>query len=483
MSRRSPTFARAALHALPAAIALLTLLVVAAPAWSQSRFPPPEFESGYTQPTTTTPPGRASWADYLDLAVLAGGLALASVAAVWIRRRWLIVAIGVAALAYLGFYRQGCICPIGSIQNVAMALFGAGGYVIPLAVAAFFLLPLITALFFGRSFCAAVCPLGVTQDLLALKPIRVPMWLEHALGLLPWVYLFAAVLFAATGSAMIICRYDPFVSIFRLVPMGKIFEGFSRADDSLNPAALSGRLDVLILTVSFLLVGVFVARPYCRYLCPYGALLGLLSRFSAKRVTITPAECIQCRLCEDSCPVNAIRTPTPEASARQLLAGKGSLAGTLVLLPLLTAAGGALGGMLGPTMARLHPTVALADRIRLEDAGTVQGTTDASEAFRATGRSAQSLHAEAGEVESRFTGIIRPAGVALGGAHIFGAMVGLVVGLKLVSLSLRRRRGDYEPDDGSCIGCGRCFATCPVEQARRTGIPLDITQIPTANQK
>jgi ferredoxin len=480
MNRRSAIFARLAMTALPASLALLTLLLVAAPARSQSRFPPPEFETPYTQPTTTTPPGRADWANYADLAVLAAALAAASVAAVWIRRRWLIVAIGVAALAYFGFYKQGCICPIGAIQNVAMAVFATGGYVIPLTVAGFFLLPLITALFFGRSFCAAVCPLGVTQDLLALKPVRVPMWLEHALSLLPWVYLAAAVLFAVTGSAMIICRYDPFVSIFRLVPLGKVFEGLARRDPDLNPAALSGRLDVLILTASFLLVGVFIARPYCRFFCPYGVLLGLLSRFSFKRITITPGECIQCRLCEDSCPVNAIRTPSPDAPARQLLAGKGALAATLVLLPVLTLAGGALGGMLGATMARLHPTVALADRVRMEDAGTVEGATDATEAFRATGKSAQSLYAEADEVESRFTGIVRLAGAGIGGAHIFGAFVGLVIGLKLVGLSIRRRRSDYEPDDASCVACGRCFATCPVEQAKRTGIPLDITQYPHA---
>jgi ferredoxin len=129
-------------------------------------------------------------------------------------------------------------------------------------------------------------------------------------------------------------------------------------------------------------------------------------------------------------------------------------------------------------MARLHPTVALADRVRMENAGAVEGTTDASEAFRATGKSAESLYAEAGLVEFRFTGIICLAGVGLGGAHLFGAFVGMVVGLKLVGLSIRRRRGDYEPDDASCIACGRCFATCPVEQAKRTGTPLDITQYP-----
>jgi len=474
----SRTAARAAMTV---AVALILLAVAAGPAFSQSRFPPPEFETGYHQPQTHLPAGRSPLADVIDLAVLAFMLALASVAVIWIRRRWFIVLLSVAALGYFGFYKQGCICSIGAIQNVTLALFGTGGYVIPLVVIGFFLLPLLTALFAGRSFCAAVCPLGVTQDLLALKPVRVPTWIEHTLGLLPWVYLSAAVLFAATGSAMIICRYDPFVSIFRLAPGGKMLEAFSRGDGSLNPLALSGRLDVLLLTGGFLLVGVFIARPYCRYFCPYGVLLGLLSRFSLKRVRITPAECIQCRLCEDSCPVGAIRLPTPQAQPRQRLAGKGSLAIAVALVPVLIAAGGYLGGLAGSTMARLHPTVQLADRIRAEDAGTAEGTTDASEAFRATGKSAQSLYADADAVEAQFTSLVRPLGVGIGGAHLFGAFVGLVVGLKLVGLGLRRTRKDYEPDDAACVACGRCFATCPIEQAHRTGMPVAITQDPAAN--
>ena len=49
-----------------------------------------------------------------------------------------------------------------------------------------------------------------------VRPVKVPGWLEHALGLIPYVYLGAAVLFAATGSAFVICQYDPFVSFFRL---------------------------------------------------------------------------------------------------------------------------------------------------------------------------------------------------------------------------------------------------------------------------
>lgn len=476
MTRHVDAISRTAARSAWLLPAVLALLVLAAPAWGQSRFPPPEFEGDYTQPEMHTPHGRAAWAQYADLAVLFGALILASVAIIWVRRRWLIVLIGVASLAYFGLYKQGCICPIGAIQNAAMAASGAGGYLIPLAVVGFLLLPLIATLLFGRSFCAAVCPLGVTQDLLAFKPIRVPNWLDHALGLLPWVYLSAAVLFAAAGSAMIICRYDPFVSIFRLVPLGKIWEGFTRNDAALNPLALSGRLDMLVLTVGFLLVGVFIARPYCRYFCPLGALLGVCSRFSMKRVTITPSECIQCRLCEGSCPVGAIRFPTPEAQPRQRLTGKAALAIAIAALPLLVVGGGVLGGLAGPALARLDATVQLADRIRAEDAGEVEGTTDASEAFRSRGEGVPQLFAHADAVEAKYTGLVTVAGTGFGGAHLFGAFVGLVVGLKLVGLGLRRKRADYEPDDATCIACGRCFATCPVEQAKRAGVPVTVTK-------
>ena len=161
--------------------------------------------------------------------------------------------LSIVSLAWLGFWRKGCVCPIGAIQNVTQALFdkdyAAGGLVI-----AIFVLPLVFTLFFGRSFCASVCPLGAVQELVAVRPVQVPTWIDHALGLLAYVYLGAAVLFAATGSAWIICRYDPFVGLFRL----------------------TSSASMLALSAAFLGVGLFIGRPYCRWLCPYGAILALL---------------------------------------------------------------------------------------------------------------------------------------------------------------------------------------------------------------
>jgi ferredoxin len=107
-------------------------------------------------------------------------------------------------------------------------------------------------------------------------------------------------------------------------------------------------------------------------------------------------------------------------------------------------------------MSRMHPTVRLAERIYLEDTGEVQDTTDASEAFRATGKDTEELYTEAAGIRNEF-GI---------GGWFFGGFIGLVVGLKLVDASVWRHRTDYEADPAGCLACGRCFKYCPREHER-----------------
>ena len=286
---------------------------------------------------------RPSWREYLDLAFLAAALAAASFLAVKDRSRTGLFLLSIVSLAWLGFWRKGCVCPIGAIQNVTQALcdkdYAAGGMVI-----AVFVLPLVFTLFFGRSFCASVCPLGAVQELVAVRPVQVPTWIDHALGLLAYVYLGAAVLFAATGAAWIICRYDPFVGLFRLT-VERLDAGPQRR--------VSG-------------VGLFIGRPYCRWLCPYGAILALLSRVSWRHLRIPPEQCVQCRLCEDACPYGAIRRPTAALSPAERTAARRRLIVVLAAAPLLIAGGALLGLAMRSSLAGLHPTVQLAEQIRLE---------------------------------------------------------------------------------------------------------------------
>lgn len=245
-----------------------------------------DIGAGYVTPEVQKPQPRSPWLEILDLALLAGALAIS----VWLvltrrSRRWVLV-LTVGCLAYFGFYRQGCICPIGSIQNVVLALTDSR-YHIPIVVTATFFLPLVVAVFFSRAFCGGVCPLGAIQELVLLKPLKVPQRLDQVLGLLKYVYLFLAIWFAIQPVAardFLICRFDPFVGFFRRTGFAHMFG----------------------IGTGLLLLGMFVGRPYCRYLCPYGGLLAWCARLAGRSVTITPDKELDCGLCTEACPYGAI---------------------------------------------------------------------------------------------------------------------------------------------------------------------------------
>jgi ferredoxin len=435
---------------------LLTMLVT--PAFAEERFPPPDFtESGYQMPEVMddiqrTPERRSVNMPWIDLAMLAWTMLLAVYFSLVLRSRPALLTLSIICLIYFGFYRCGCICPIGAIQNISLTLFSPELYALPLVVGAFFLLPLLFALFFGRVFCAAVCPLGAIQDLVVLRPIELPNGLRTALSLIPYAYLALAVLVAGLGAGFLICEYDPFVAIFRM----------------------DGGYNMIIFGGSLLVIGLFIGRPYCRFLCPYGVLLSWLAPFARWKVKIHPENCIQCRLCEESCPFQAINPPTPEAEPARRLEGKTGLAVSLALIPIGLAIGAGLGWLGGPVLAGLHHQVALAGKVHAHEQAQARyaellmkpGASpedlaapippDEVEAFLKHGDVPEELYNEAQHIRERF----RPGGA------LAGAFMGLVVALKLMKLYIRRRRTGYEADGGACVSCARCYMTCPGEHAR-----------------
>jgi polyferredoxin len=412
---------------------------------AQQRFPPPEFESGHQIPVTAAPAARGLWFQYQDVVVLMATLALSSWLVYQRRSRKSLIALSIFSLAYFGFYRKGCICAIGSVQNAALALCDSS-YALPASVLVFFLLPLVFTLFLGRTFCAAVCPHGALQDLLLLKPLKVPEFLEQGLSVLPFVYLGAGVLFAGAGSAFVICQYDPFVPVFRM----------------------SGRTLMVLSGIALLVLAVFIGRPYCRFLCPYGALLKLAATLAKRRVRVTPDHCTQCRLCEASCPFGALREPQePQADLADLRKDRRRLVRLLGLLPVLVLSGGFLGTRISTTASRMHPTVSLAERfLATHDEPPKTGVLSPDDlALDRARQHPEQILEEARALQRKFST----------GAWLFGAWIGAVVGIKLVSLSLHRRRKDYEPSQGECLACARCFEFCPNEMVRR-GISLTSTQ-------
>ena len=301
---------------------MLTLWCCASIASAEERFPPPDFTSHQLPSPGNPNPVGAVWS-YVDVAVLIAALSIASWIVLKRRSRNMMFAMTVFSVAYFGFYREGCVCPIGAIQNVSMALADAS-YAIPITILLFFLAPLVFTLLFGRAFCAGVCPLGAIQDLVLIRPIKVPGAVEQALGLLPYLYLGAAVALAASGSAFIICEYDPFVGFFRF----------------------SAELSMIIFGGSLLVIGMFIGRPYCRFLCPYGVILRQLSRVSSQHMNIAPGKCIQCRLCESTCPFGAIDEPV-ETPARPTAGSRRRAVALVVMLPVIVGGAALLGAGLG----------------------------------------------------------------------------------------------------------------------------------------
>ncbi|MCX6867286.1 MAG: 4Fe-4S binding protein [Verrucomicrobia bacterium] len=405
------------------------------------RFPPPDFSS-HAVPETVVPAPQSRTAGWLDVAALAAGLAVAAWLSLRRRSRRGIVILSLIALAYFGFWRRGCVCAIGSVQNIALGIANPS-YAVPLTVIAFFTLPLVVALVWGRAFCAGVCPHGAIQDLVLVKPIKVPGWLDEMLRVVPWIHLVLAVLLAATGSLFILCKFDPFVGIFRM----------------------AGPRWMLVTGALLLALSVFVGRPYCRYLCPYGVLLGVASRFAKWRPTVTPDTCIQCRLCENSCPFGALSVPMPAKQGPERIAsGRRRIVLLALLVPLAALLFGWLGGKVGIAALPLHPDGRLAALVLMQERGAVSAPAPAElTAFRQLGTDRLTVFSRAGALEARFFTLGCWLGVAFG----------LVMALKLGRIFFPESSVDYATDSGRCVSCARCFATCPYELVRR-GVPVSL---------
>ncbi len=188
-------------------------------------------------------------------------------------------------------------CPLGALANSSIAARWTLGQLPWYAVVPVYILGtlVVFSALFGRMMCGWICPFGWLQDKLAglrRNHWRLPRWLGYA----RYVILVALVFVVPYMVS------EPWFC--KLCPQGALQGGWLQP--IVNPAVRSGIgafwwLKQAILVV-FLVLMIFIRRPFCRTSCALGAFFSLFQRYSLWRIDFDRSKCVDCLWCVAACP-------------------------------------------------------------------------------------------------------------------------------------------------------------------------------------
>jgi len=187
------------------------------------------------------------------------------------------------------------ICPFGGIESI-ISLVTAGTLVpkLHLSTLVISVLVLFITLIFGAVFCSYVCPLGTIQEWfgkIGKKIFKrryntfIPRKLHNVLKYFRYISLILTVIITYNAAKLIFVEVDPYYAMYHFF----------------TDEATIGGLIVLGVT---LIGSLFVERPWCKYACPYGAVLGIVGKLSIFKVKRKTESCNNCTLCDQRCPMN-----------------------------------------------------------------------------------------------------------------------------------------------------------------------------------
>lgn len=189
-------------------------------------------------------------------------------------------------------------CPLGSLQ----ATLGDRNYKFAFYVLGF--LMLFGALL-GRLVCGWLCPFGLVQDLLYRIPFvkklkRLPG--DRFLKWLKFVLLAVLVILLPLFAVDVFGQGKPWFCEY-VCPSGTLMAGIPLVAVNEGLRAVIGWLYAwkVALLIVILLLSVLVYRPFCRYLCPLGAIYGLFNPVALYRYRIDAEKCTKCGACQRAC--------------------------------------------------------------------------------------------------------------------------------------------------------------------------------------
>ncbi|GMU95922.1 4Fe-4S binding protein [Ignavibacterium album] len=160
-----------------------------------------------------------------------------------------------------------------------------------------FLAIVLMSLVFGKSFCSWMCPIGFISELVGdfgekvfKRRLKLPRFLDYTFRSLKYFmlgFLIYSVIFLMTPIAVKYFLDSPY-NIVADIKMYYFFANISRTA-------------LIVISVLFIL-SIFIRNFWCRFLCPYGALLGIFSLFSPNKIQRNTNNCIDCGLCNKACP-------------------------------------------------------------------------------------------------------------------------------------------------------------------------------------
>ncbi len=187
------------------------------------------------------------------------------------------------------------VCPFGGVVSI-YRFVTAGAFVQKVHEASFALMVIVflSAVLFGPIFCGWVCPFGSFQEWagkLGRKFFRksyntvIPAKVEKVMGLIRYAVLLWVIYATAVSAKLVFSTYDPYSALFSFWT---------------SEAQVAGVLILMAVTAASLIV----ERPWCKFACPYGALLGLTNLIRPFAIRRRAATCISCGKCDRSCPMN-----------------------------------------------------------------------------------------------------------------------------------------------------------------------------------
>ena len=197
-------------------------------------------------------------------------------------------------------------CPIGAFQ----AVVGSSKFKFTYYITGFFIL---LGVLLGRFICGFLCPFGWFQDLLhkipgkkfstaKLKPLR---YLKYVI-LVVFVILLPAFVTNSLGMG------DPFFCKY-ICPQGVLEGAIPLALANSGIRAALGHLFTFKFTILalFIILSILFYRPFCKWICPLGAIYSLFNKVSFLKIQVDHEKCVGCQKCSRVCKmdVNVVDTP------------------------------------------------------------------------------------------------------------------------------------------------------------------------------